>query len=294
MKNIFLSVLCCFAINCLHAQTYCLTFVKTELSAPLRVKYDWTLTASVAVDASVAINGTGSLVGQFDVIGGSGTTMSGSFTFERASSDPYDITPDDALPFGVTAQSNGAVATVNCAALPVELVNFKATPLSNSVKIEWQTASERLLNRYDIERSENGKTFEKIGTFKASNQANYAFMDEKPRLGINYYRLKMIDNDGVFAYSAIKTASIQTDKTQVKVFPNPTADIAYLNVSTPNESVSMLKLYNANGQIVRSLSPKLSRGDNQIAVEMVSLTSGLYFVVLEVGDKRFSLKISKN
>jgi parallel beta-helix repeat protein len=191
-----------------------------------------------------------------------------------------------------------ATVTVSSAVLPVELIDFKTTPLSKNVRIEWQTASEKNSSHFEIERSENGKDFIKIGSLKAQNTSvlkiKYAFMDEKPQFGINYYRLKMVDNDGQFTYSDIKTASIQTDKTVVKVFPNPTSDAAYLHILSPNEATSIVKLYNTNGQVLRVLSPKLRLGDNNIFVDMTDLPTGLYAVFLEIGDKRFSMKISKN
>ncbi len=190
-------------------------------------------------------------------------------------------------------------ATVNITAvLPVDLVNFTATPLSKNVKIEWQTASEKNSSHFEIESSIYGKAFEKIGEVKAKNQGNltinYAFFDLNPHFGTNYYRLKMVDNNGQFTYSAIKTASIQTDKTTLSIFPNPTSDDAYLTILSPNEATGMVTLYNTNGQVVKVITTKLSVGETAVLMDVQALPSGLYLVQLQVDGQSFSMKMSKN
>jgi Secretion system C-terminal sorting domain len=191
-----------------------------------------------------------------------------------------------------------ATVTINSATLPVELIDFKVTPFSIKVLVEWSTASEKESHHFDIERSENGKTFYKIGNLKAQNTSisrkDYAFMDEKPHFGTHYYRLKMVNTDSTFMYSPIKTAAIQADKALVKLSPNPTSDETYLTILSPNEAAAKIKLYNTNGQIVKILLAKLSVGENTVFIDMTHLSSGLYFIQLEVGGTPFSMKINKN
>ena len=46
--------------------------------------------------------------------------------------------------------------------LPVELLNFEASPLTNKVALKWSTATEVNNNYFVIERSVNGKLWEEI------------------------------------------------------------------------------------------------------------------------------------
>jgi hypothetical protein len=52
------------------------------------------------------------------------------------------------------------------------------------------------------------------------------FSDKNAATGINYYRLKMIDNDGAFKYSNMLTfTSGAITGVQMVVAPNPTVDM---------------------------------------------------------------------
>ena len=89
--------------------------------------------------------------------------------------------------------------------LPVTLVSFDGKITDKKIALEWMVSSEVNVNKYAIERSSDGQTFENIGQVISSNladvQSNYGFADNSPMSGINYYRLVMIDKDGDFKYS---------------------------------------------------------------------------------------------
>ncbi|WP_146202213.1 hypothetical protein [Dyadobacter jejuensis] len=103
--------------------------------------------------------------------------------------------------------------------LPVTLISFTATKVSGGAErstalLIWQTSSEVNSDRFDIERSQDGKKWSSIGNVAAggdkSSNTNYSFIDKTPtydrtRPGENLYRLKMIDKDGTFAYSRIQS-----------------------------------------------------------------------------------------
>jgi len=125
--------------------------------------------------------------------------------------------------------------------LPVELVSFAGTLLSNAnVLLEWKTASE--LNHYgfEIERA-SSKTapvqgWETIGFVESYGDPNslveYSFTDiTLYSFPLVQYRLKMIDNDGSFQYSDIievNTAPMNFELAQNYPNPfNPTTKIKY-------------------------------------------------------------------
>lgn len=299
MKNNFIIILFSLILfsNSSLAQSYCFTITETSATYP-SVTYSWTLTATQPISASIRILGTGSLLGKNKTVGGSGTSLSDVFTLTRTSTDPYGYTVNTASPYGVILQSNSADVPASCVVLPVQLTTFTATPLSKIVKLDWSTASEKNSSHYEIERSKEGKVFENIGSLKAMgnsvSKSNYTFMDEKPQFGINYYRLKMMNIEGTYEYSTIKTAIIQGEKTLVTVFPNPTSDETYVNILSPNETTASIKLYNGQGQNLKIVLPKLNIGDNTLPLELTDLPSGTYFIFVEANNQSFSMKVSKN
>ncbi len=95
--------------------------------------------------------------------------------------------------------------------LPVELTSFSAVKLTNGVKLSWTTASEINNSGFDIERSSNNKSFNKIafipGHGTSTEALSYSYVDNS-QSGKTYYRLKQVDFDGSFNYS--KTVEVNS------------------------------------------------------------------------------------
>ncbi|MDX5348961.1 MAG: hypothetical protein LPK19_17150, partial [Hymenobacteraceae bacterium] len=114
--------------------------------------------------------------------------------------------------------------------LPVELTFFKGQLMSDrTVKLNWQTASEKDNDRFEIERSTNGKDFVAIGMLKGNGSTNtltdYTFTDAEPMRGLNYYRLKQVDFDGTSEYSKVIALSSEHEgELTAKLVPNPCVD----------------------------------------------------------------------
>ncbi|MFZ2904901.1 MAG: T9SS type A sorting domain-containing protein [Cyclobacteriaceae bacterium] len=112
--------------------------------------------------------------------------------------------------------------------LPIELVNFTASPVENSIHLNWTTASELNNDYFTVERSADGETFstvgEKIKGAGTTNQArSYNLVDQSPLYGTSYYRLKQTDFDGTFSFSKIISVTYDGPVFPVmNVYPNPT------------------------------------------------------------------------
>lgn len=90
-------------------------------------------------------------------------------------------------------------------ALPVKLTSFKAAKEGKVVSLNWSTTEEIGSDRFEVERSMDGKVWSFIGEVKANGTTRnlnlYHFTDVQPAQGQNLYRLKMIDQDNTFAFS---------------------------------------------------------------------------------------------
>jgi hypothetical protein len=86
--------------------------------------------------------------------------------------------------------------------LPLKLIDFGSRNVEDTTILSWRTENETNFSHFEIEKSENGLIFKKIGfTWPNSENANYQFIDKSPIVAINYYQLKMVDLDGSFEYS---------------------------------------------------------------------------------------------
>lgn len=121
-----------------------------------------------------------------------------------------------------------AGATLNCTPiiLPIELTHFMATyeENSNSNKIQWQTATERLNDHFTLERSIDGNDWKMInqqsGAEKSEVAIDYVFEDFDYQQGeMNYYRLSQTDFDGTIeVFDVIAVDNRQSTRIIVKVF----------------------------------------------------------------------------
>ena len=100
-------------------------------------------------------------------------------------------------------------------------------------------------------------------------------LDEKPLVGINYYRLKMVDNDGTFAYS--KTIAVEWDKAHKKtwaLFPNPVKDKIYLSGNEEIAGNAIAQIVDITGKIVLQTTVQNLR--NGLTIN--NLANGAYFI----------------
>lgn len=185
-----------------------------------------------------------------------------------------------------------SLEAVGAAVLPVSLVWFTARKVDEiKAQLDWKTASEENNSYFDIERSTDAITFNSIGkvlaSANASNGSNYTFMDERPLDGTNFYRLKQMDKDGKFVYSAIQKVSF--NHPLITVYPNPVNNILFIGSSAGN-TLKQIAVTDELGKRIIDLYDINSR-DYQL--NMSGLAKGIYFITINDGTKEVVKKITK-
>jgi poly(beta-D-mannuronate) lyase len=163
--------------------------------------------------------------------------------------------------------------------LPVRLVKFNAVPVNDKVQLSWQVENENGFLRYDIESGGDGRNFEKTGAVSAANQVNYSFIQDAVSPGKNYYRLKLVDKDGMFSYSPVRMVSIGNNK--VNVYPNPANSIVVVELNGTVKPNTVIILFDASGKAVRNIPV-----DNRDIVEIPvrQLLPGLYHLAIVIRE----------
>jgi hypothetical protein len=165
--------------------------------------------------------------------------------------------------------------------LPVTLSSFTAkaesAELNKSVVLKWSTTQETNSDRFDIQRSSDAKEWNTIGEMltgkESSELKNYQFTDSAPNNNTNYYRLKMIDKDGTYAYSRIQTIIFEENDLAVTVYPNPVSNVLFLK-DISAQTVKQVTLINSNGQFAFQ-SDNVSFTDG---INIGALSNGIYVV----------------
>ena len=168
--------------------------------------------------------------------------------------------------------------------VPVELNTFTASVSFDAVILNWQTETE--LNNYgfQIERRTTNTDWKTIGFVRGYGNSHspkqYLFKDKFPVSGTTYYRLKQIDNDGLFEYSnSIKISVPKYLKLQlIQNYPNPSNPSSTIGFVIPETDYVTLKLYDLSGNLVRVLlNKKEFAGKHKIKFNAKNLASGIYF-----------------
>jgi hypothetical protein len=170
---------------------------------------------------------------------------------------------------------------------PVTLVSFRGEKAGRTNKLQWQTANEQNNAGFELQRSANGTSFSAIGQV-ASRAVNgsstaplqYGFDDVQPLNGANYYRLKQLDKDGRYTYSA--TVLLKGEKvTSVQlgvVYPNPVTSVLQFSVAAPANRKVTFVVTDLSGRIMLSSLQQLTEGDNTIQLPVGKLSAGTYLL----------------
>lgn len=173
--------------------------------------------------------------------------------------------------------------------LAVDVLSFDGKSNGGFTVLNWETSSEFAHDRFEIESAQDGKNFVQIGKIKGNGTTaltkGYAFKDYSPVHGKNYYRLKMIDEQGQFEYSETIVVAHQASD-DILVFPNPTNGSA-VNViwNKPLSNNFRIDMLNASGQNVFAAQIKTNgRGINEV-LSLPELAKGMYILRFHMPTK---------
>ncbi|MDQ6479265.1 T9SS type A sorting domain-containing protein [Dyadobacter sp. LHD-138] len=214
----------------------------------------------------------------------SSVAISAKYIVTTAPGDDEDTNGDNTI-----SNSGSVYFFINAATpLPVTLISFDAGKVENQILLKWITNFESNSDYFEIQKSADARNWEVIGNLSAaqesSSQQNYAFTDARPFAGENLYRLKMVDRDGTFAFSRIRSLS-NDGKNGVVLYPNPVSERLYIRSDAGK--VESVKMTNALGQMVLEFNNIPADG-----ISLEHLATGVYVIqVKKVDGGRTSQKV---
>ena len=183
--------------------------------------------------------------------------------------------------------------------LPIELKSFILENHFRGVKILWVSASEINNDYYSIERSVDGIFFEEVdrvdGAGNSYEAISYSIIDQKPKSGYNYYRLKQTDYDGdseTFEAKAIYVSA--TSYGNALVYPNPlTKDRLFFSLSEPRMPLITIEILSYEGKVIIERQLVVSKNET-IHTDILQgqiLSKGVYVVRINDGNEVESFKL---
>jgi len=173
---------------------------------------------------------------------------------ERAVNEPYTITPIPVEPL-VNEYVNSDGVTIR-------------EPVRGFVNTdEWQA-----------------KKFTEIGRFN-TKQANFTFIDNKPLVGKNYYRIKRVNKDGNYECSNVIEIEYGVKPSRiVNLYPNPVINNVQFEFVVNQDGPVTVELYNTQGKQVYSHTSNAVTGTNLFMMNMAEFKPGNYFLRIRTND----------
>ena len=189
---------------------------------------------------------------------------------------------------------------------PVELVSFKATAAHSSAMLMWSTATEVNNYGFDIERrsvnseKQTVNSWSKVGFVAGNGTSNaphtYSYTDNNLPAGMYAYRIKQIDNDGTYKYTASTEVNVVGVPKELKLYsnyPNPFNPSTKVQFTVPENGNARLIVYNVLGQEVATLfNGSVVAGNLYTAnFDASQLSSGVFFARLQFNGKSIVQKM---
>lgn len=182
----------------------------------------------------------------------------------------------------------GGTATVSCTpvVLPLELLAFTAEQEADAVRLRWTTATEQAASHFVVERMHGTEDWAPVGEVPATgssmHEVRYEHTDGTADQGHNYYRLKMVNDDGTFTWSPTVHALFRPSGPAI--YPNPSSGGFW--VRSANGPVEVIDA------VGRRLEHRVARvrGDvNELVLPAGSI--GVFTVLIGTGERQHAERV---
>lgn len=207
------------------------------------------------------------------------------------------------IPAGGNTNSNGSITVTGVSqfspftfgaatggVLPVSISNFTVQKNGQTATIRFTTEQEVNTSAFVIEKSLDQRIWMTIETIAAAGNSQsrlqYSVTDFAPVKGINFYRIKTLETDNGFSYSATKSALFGS-ATLVMITPNPTTSLATIFIDKDANSRSQIVITDMNGRVVENILTT----ENIYTIQTQKYGKGTYAVKVTTGQQTHVSKL---
>lgn len=180
--------------------------------------------------------------------------------------------------FDVTGFSGFFIETPN-STVPIQWLNVTGNINNkNNAVISWKV-NENNIEKYIIEKSNDGKNFTAAGTVNSLGNGTHAYQFTHPLIltGINYFRIQQIDKDGKQMYSKVITLNAE-HLTNISLYPQPAKDILYVDCI---EGIKTITIFSSTGKQIGKYN---LNSINKSNINVADLNKGFYILRIETGN----------
>lgn len=172
------------------------------------------------------------------------------------------------------------------AVLPASLTSFELTTNKNISTLNWASETEINFNKYVVLFSNNGIDYKEVGTVEGrGSNSTYSF--NYVHRGDGFFKLKMVDLDGRFAYSKVLYA--KTKSLTIQVGPNPFVDKLFITGLPEGKNTAIVYTLSGSSVVTQTIE------NTNLTLSLGSLPVGKYVVkIINNGKPLHSTIVLKN
>lgn len=218
------------------------------------------------------------------------------------------VTSDSIDYTGVTSFGQFSLGTND--PLPVEMSTFTVSANRLNTQLEWSTMTETNCDGWEVEKKQSASMeygvrsvqsdWTDAGFVKAAGTSNspkhYSFTERNLSPGTYSYRLKLIDRNGSFTYSAEVNVVVGAAPRVFSLgqnYPNPFNPATTIEFTLPADGRASLKVFDVLGREVATLLDEGRKAGEiqRVVFDASRLASGVYIARLESGGKQLFRKM---
>ena len=177
---------------------------------------------------------------------------------------------------------------------PLQFLGITAQRKTGYNLLEWKTADAFNTDHFEIERSDDGVHFRKIGTmagFNSPTVQTYTFRDFQLTGGTLWYRVKSVDADGKFTLSGVVSVRDQSFNGSMYILNNPAQGSIRLYAPESYRGVCDYYLASTNGQIVQKGTISVNGVGNVSIKLQAAVTQGVYILHVRKDKLQFQERV---
>jgi Secretion system C-terminal sorting domain len=192
----------------------------------------------------------------------------------------YDISDASANAYEANSLTYTSPLALVAGTLPVTFSNYDVKCTDKGVALTWATATEQNSDKFEIQRSENGLDWITIDNVAAAGNSidnrNYQYLDLKG--GTAQYRIRQVDKDGRFTYTAVKRTDCKASQFDVVLYPVPAKDNITVVIKSDRAVRTDLQILDINGRLVRRIPTQINKGNTNVNLDVSVLPAGQYML----------------
>ena len=183
--------------------------------------------------------------------------------------------------------------------LAIDLLTMTATAKTDGVAVTCTARTESNMDRYEVERGNDGLSFTKINTSTAIGNSpiavSYNWFDNNPNTGDNFYRVKAIDKAGTVKYTDMVKVAFGKANPSFSVSPDPVSGNSIrLRLNNIVKGTYSISIINNLGQRIYRGQLQYDGNSTSTFINAGQLKKGSYQMVLTGQKFRSSTQLIKN